>query len=132
MNNKDIKECRIYKRFPFREDILIDGTGMCRSRNISESGLYISTIQSFKKNSVLDVTIPFMGRKLTVDAQVRHSQPGVGMGMMLVDLNAEQRAKIKKLIERITKKSAELRKRAEEKLKSEITTPKVMSDAELH
>ena len=47
--------------------------------------------------------------------------------MVLVDLNAEHRAKIKDLIESITKKSAELRKRAEEKLKSNITTPKGVS-----
>ena len=35
--------------------------------------------------------------------------------------------KLRNLIESITKKSAELRKRAEEKLKSNITTPKGVS-----
>ena len=79
MNNEDIKECRKYERFPFREDILIDGSRMCRSINISESGLYISAIQSYKKNSVMDVSIPYKGKKLTVNAQVRHCQPGIGM-----------------------------------------------------
>jgi diguanylate cyclase (GGDEF)-like protein/PAS domain S-box-containing protein len=132
MNNEDIKECRKYERFPFREDILIDATRMCRSMNISETGLYISAIQSYKKNSVIDVSIPFKGKKLTVKAQVRHCQPRIGMGIMLVDLNAEHRAKINGLIENITKKSANLRKKAEEKLKSKITTPKGMSDKEKH
>jgi diguanylate cyclase (GGDEF)-like protein/PAS domain S-box-containing protein len=130
MHNEDIKECRKYERFPFREDILIDDTRMCTSMNISEIGMYISAIQSYKKNSLIDVTIPFKGKKLTVNAQVRHCQPGSGMGMMLVDLNAEQRAGIKELIKGITKKPAEFRKRAEEKLKSKMTTHKVMSDKE--
>jgi diguanylate cyclase (GGDEF)-like protein/PAS domain S-box-containing protein len=130
MKHEEIKECRKYERFPFREDVLIDGTRMCRSMNISESGLYISAIQSYKKNSVMDVSIPYKGKKLTVNAQVRHCQPGIGMGMMLVDLKAEQRAKIKELIGGITKKPSELRKRAEKKIKSEITTLKVMSDKE--
>jgi diguanylate cyclase (GGDEF)-like protein/PAS domain S-box-containing protein len=130
MKNEDIKECRKYERFPFRENILIGGTGMCTSMNISESGLYISAIQSYKKNSVIDVSIPFKGEKLTVNAQVRHCQSGIGMGMMFVDVNAEQRADIKEIIERITKKRAELRKRAEKKIKSKISIPKVMSDKE--
>ena len=104
MGNEDKKECRKYERFPFREDIQIDGTRMCTSMDISEIGLYISAMQSYEINSVIDVTIPFKGGKLTVKAQVRHCQPGIGMGVILVDLNAEQRANIKELIESITKK----------------------------
>ena len=104
MNNEDKKEHRKYERFLFREDILIDGTRMCTSMDISEIGLYISAMQSYENNSVIDITIPFKGGKLTVKAQVRHCQPGIGMGVILVDLNAEQRANIKELIESITKK----------------------------
>ncbi len=104
MDNEDKKDCRKYERFPFREDIQIDGTRMCTSMDISEIGLYISAMQSYEINSVIDVTIPFKGGKLTVKAQVRHCQPGIGMGVILVDLNAEQRANIKELIESITKK----------------------------
>ena len=102
MNNEDKKDRRKYERFPFREDIQIDGTRMCTSMDISEIGLYISAMQSYEINSVIDVTIPFKGGKLTVKAQVRHCQPGIGMGVILVDLNAEQRANIKELIESIT------------------------------
>ena len=104
MDNEDKKDCRKYERFPFREDIQIDGSRMCTSMDISEIGLYISAMQSYENNSVIDVTIPFKGGKLTVKAQVRHCQPGIGMGVMFVDLNAEQRANIKELIESITKK----------------------------
>jgi CheY-like chemotaxis protein len=75
--------------------------------DISEIGLYISAMQYYENNSVIDITIPFKGGKLTVKAQVRHCQPGIGMGVMFVDLNAEQRAKIKELIESITKKPAQ-------------------------
>jgi CheY-like chemotaxis protein len=107
MNNEDKKEQRKYERFLFREDILIDGTRMCTSMDISEIGLYISAMQYYENNSVIDITIPFKGGKLTVKAQVRHCQPGIGMGVMFVDLNAEHRAKIKELIEGITKKPAQ-------------------------
>jgi CheY-like chemotaxis protein/Tfp pilus assembly protein PilZ len=97
-------ERRKYERFPFREDILIDGTRTCTSMDISEGGLYISSIQSYGENDLIDVTIPFKGEKLTVKAQVRYCQPGIGMGVMFVDLNAEQRGKIRKLIESISGK----------------------------
>jgi hypothetical protein len=107
MNDEDIKERRKYERFLFREDILIDGTRMCTSMDISEIGLYISAMQYYENNSVIDITIPFKGEKLTVKARVRHCQPGIGMGFMFVDLNAVQRAKIKELIESIIKKPAQ-------------------------
>ena len=107
MDNEGEKERRKCERFPFREDILIDGTRMSTSMDISEGGLYISAIQYCEKNSVIDVTIPFKGEKLTFKAQVRYCQPGIGMGVMFIDLNAEQRGKIKELIESITKKPAQ-------------------------
>ena len=107
MNTEDKKEPRKYERCPFREDIMIDGIIMCTSMDISESGLCISAIQSYEKNSVVNVTIPFKGEKLTVKAQIRYCQPGIGMGVMFIDLNNEQQAKIKELIESITKKPAE-------------------------
>ena len=107
MDNEGEKELRKCERFPFREDILIDGTRMSTSVDISEGGLYISAIQSYEKNSVIDVTIPFKGEKLTFKAQVQYFQPGIGIGVMFIDLNAEQRGKIKELIESITKKPAQ-------------------------
>lgn len=107
MANEGEKERRKCERFPFREDIVIDGTRISTSMDISEGGLYISAMQSYENNSVIDVTIPFKGEKLTFKAQVRYCQPGIGMGVMFVDLNAEQRGKIKELIESITKKPAQ-------------------------
>jgi CheY-like chemotaxis protein len=107
MDSEGEKERRKCERFPFREDILIDGTRMSTSMDISEGGLYISAMQSYERNSVIDVSIPFKGEKLTLKAQVRYCQPGIGMGVMFIDLNAEQRGKIRELIESITKKPAQ-------------------------
>ena len=95
-------ERRKYERFLFREDILIDGTRTCSSIDISEGGMYLSTIQSYEDNSAIQVTIPFQGDTLTVKAQVRYCQPGIGMGIMFVGLNIEQKNKIRKLIESIS------------------------------
>jgi|WetSurSiteA1Bulk_404760.scaffolds.fasta_scaffold02746_3 CheY-like chemotaxis protein len=106
MQNEHQPERRKHERIPFREDILIDGTRMSTSMDISEDGLYISAMQAYEENSFIEVTIPFKEEKLTVKAQVRHCQPGIGMGVMFIDLNDEQKAKIQELMTGITNKTA--------------------------
>lgn len=105
MDSQGTKEHRKYERFPFREDVLIDGTNMCSIMDICEDGLYISVIQNFENNSIIDVTIPFKGEKLTVQAKVRYCQPGIGVGIMFIDLQDEQKVMIKELIASITNKA---------------------------
>jgi two-component system, chemotaxis family, chemotaxis protein CheY len=100
--NENRQERRKHERFPFREDVLIDGSRMCTSMDISEGGLYISTIQSYAENDVIEVTIPFKEEKFTVSAQVRYCQPGIGMGVMFIDLKDAQKAGIRELISSVS------------------------------
>jgi hypothetical protein len=95
------KERRQHKRHPFREEIIIDGTKRCTCTDISDLGLYVSTIQSFEETGIIDVTIPVKGKDLTVKARVQYHQPGIGMGIMFVDLTDEQKAIIKDVIKKI-------------------------------
>jgi len=97
----DQKERRKHERYPFREEILIDGTKRCTCTDISDFGLYVSTIQSFEEKGIIDVTIPVKGKDLTVKARVQYHQPGIGMGIMFVDLTDGQKAIIKDIIEKI-------------------------------
>jgi hypothetical protein len=105
VNTHDNKGHRKHERFPFREDILIDGVTQCTSADISEGGLFISTIQRFEKDEVIELVIPMKGEKFTPKAQVKYCQPGIGVGLAFADLNDEQRAKIKELVESISRKS---------------------------
>jgi two-component system chemotaxis response regulator CheY len=98
MNNEVREERRKYIRVAFREDILIDGTKTCSTMDISKGGLYISTIQPYEVDTLIKVTIPLKKAKLTVKAVVCHCQPGVGMGVKFLNLNAQQEAKIEELI----------------------------------
>ena len=93
----DHRKC---ERIPFVEDILIDGTGWARSSDISEEGLYISSLQSFKRNSVLEVTIPVGQEKLTLKAQVQFCDKTVGFGLRFIHLNDIQKTKIRELIKK--------------------------------
>ncbi|TFG47930.1 MAG: hypothetical protein E4H40_05560 [Candidatus Brocadiia bacterium] len=62
-------------------------------------GLYISVMQVFQEDSVIDVTIPVKGDMVTVKAQVQYCQPGIGMGIEFVEMDDRQKAVIKELIE---------------------------------
>lgn len=98
MDKKEQKEQRRYERYLLREDILIDGRMQAYSQNICEEGMFLSTLNPREKGSVIQVTIP---SKLTVKAEVRNSQPGIGMGIEFVDLDYDQKRMIQRLIEEI-------------------------------
>jgi len=99
-----MKERRKFKRYPFREDIIVDGTKMCSTMDISEGGLYISTIQAYDKDGVIELIIPFKNEKITVKARVQHCQPGIGIGVKFIELDDKQREKIKEIISSFAKK----------------------------
>jgi hypothetical protein len=103
VSDQERTERRKRGRIPFREDILVDGTRLCTSTEISEGGLFVSALQYFEEGNVVEVSIPLREGKITVKAQVKYSQPGIGAGFIFIDLNDEQRAKIKELVESIAK-----------------------------
>ncbi len=95
---------RRHERFPFIEDILVDGTKSCRTTDISEGGLFISNIQSFENGDVMEVSIPTTSKKINAKAQVKYCQPGIGMGIAFIETDDELRIKIKKLVDSIANK----------------------------
>jgi len=96
---------REYQRYPFQEDIVIDNAIPCMSNNIGENGLSVSTLQSFVKNSIISVNIPFHGDKITIRAKVKYCQIGIGMGVEFIDLSNEQETKINRIIEHLKNSS---------------------------
>jgi hypothetical protein len=82
---------------------LIDGVTQCTSADISEGGLFTSTIQRFEKDEVIELIIPIKAEKITPKAQVEYCQPGIGVGLAFIDLNDVLTAKIKELVESIAR-----------------------------
>jgi len=105
VNDPDNKDLRRHERFPFIEEILIDGVNKCTSADISEGGLFISTIQRFEKDQVIELIIPVKGEKISVKARVTYCQPGIGAGLAFIDSNDVLRARIKELVESVAPKS---------------------------
>jgi Tfp pilus assembly protein PilZ len=105
VNDPDNKDHRRYERFPFIEEILIDGVNKCTSADISEGGLFVSTIQRFEKDQLIELVIPVKGEKFSVKVRVTYCQPGIGAGLAFIDSDDVLRARIKELIESVTPKS---------------------------
>ncbi len=92
------KERRNFIRVPFAKDIVINNDITAKSIDLSEGGLYVYTDRLFEAGSMVDVTIPLNGEKLTLKAKIQHTQPSVGMGLKFVYSDDIQRDKIKNLI----------------------------------
>ena len=101
MDNQEKEELRKDERFHFREDISIDGA-RCACMDISESGIYVAA-QYFAPGDIVDLTLPFKGRHITIKGQVHHCEHGFGAGINFIDLNDDNRVIIKQLIESLSK-----------------------------
>jgi hypothetical protein len=103
MDNQEKAEIRKYERFHFREDISIDGT-RCVCMDISESGIYVAA-QYLAPGVIVDITLPFKDRYITIKGQVQYCENGFGAGINFIDLNDNNRAIIKQLIHSISRTS---------------------------
>jgi hypothetical protein len=99
MQSMGIEERRHDERFPFVVDVILDGSRTCSSSDISRGGIYVDSMQAFEEGTLMDVTIPFRGEELRVRGEVRYCQSGVGVGIMFVDLDDEQKDKILEMVE---------------------------------
>lgn len=105
MENEYAENRRKNERYFFREHVLIDGTIPCTISDISENGLYVSAVQQFEEDRIVSITIPFKDKKVTVRAKVQYCQPGIGMGVMFVDLYNEQKSFLREIIEHLDETS---------------------------
>jgi two-component system cell cycle response regulator DivK len=108
MDTSDNKEHRKEKRINIKKDVLIDNKVLFKGIDISRGGLYVYTDTPFAENSVLNVTIPFKDKSITVKARVQHIQSGIGMGLKFIDQNDEQITLIQELIKSVMDESEKL------------------------
>ena len=106
VDKREYEVPRRHERFPFIEDILVDGTKSCRTTDISEGGLFISNIQSFESGDVMEVSIPTKTERIIAKAEVKYCQPGIGVGIAFIESDEELRIKIKELVDSVANRSS--------------------------
>jgi c-di-GMP-binding flagellar brake protein YcgR len=107
MDIKDLTERRKHERIPFIQDILIDSVKRVRSTDISEKGLYVSSVQPLDVGTVIEVAIPVDGETLEAKARVTFHDSRVGFGLMFLDLDDTQKIMIEKLVQSAIKKCSQ-------------------------
>jgi Tfp pilus assembly protein PilZ len=95
-------ERRKHKRVSIFQEMYFGDRSVRRMDDISEQGMFIATPDVYMIGSVLDLKFRLFNddQPITVKAEVRYVQEGVGMGVHFTDLKAEDRERIKKFIKR--------------------------------
>ena len=95
-------ERRKYKRVSIFQEMYFGDRSVRRMDDISEQGMFIATPDIFMIGSILDLKFRLFNddQPITVKAEVRYVQEGVGMGVHFTDLKGEDRERIKKFIKR--------------------------------
>ena len=102
MEAKDPREKRRYRRVKILQDIHFGDQGPRRVDDLSEEGMFIATPASYLPGSVLDLKFRIFGDDMPIEvqAEVRHIEEGVGMGVRFMNLKPEDRKRIRKFVER--------------------------------
>lgn len=99
-------EHRRSQRIFFKKPILINNSVKAQGLDISESGMYVSTGRHFPPGTIVVLSVPLEEETLSVRAKVQHSQSGVGMGLMFVELSNEQRISIRSFVADVSEEVA--------------------------
>lgn len=79
-----------------------------RITNLSEGGCYLDTVGEVRRGEIVGFRVLLSdGDFLYLEGEVRHYTAGVGFGVQFVDLNDEQMAGLKRLIEIVTQSGPE-------------------------
>ena len=102
MQSEKGSERRKYKRVRIIQEMFFGDRGIRKMDDISEQGMFIATPDVFMKGSILDLKFRLFNQDqpVSVKAEVRYVQEGVGMGMRFMNLKPEDRERIKKFVER--------------------------------
>jgi len=99
-------EKRKQKRVILQRPVLINKGIKVMGLDLSEGGIYVHTGRHFSPGSIVDVKLPLGQTNIELKARVRHSQEGVGMGLMFVDMGSREKDALRALINQLAAKRA--------------------------
>ncbi|HZS04075.1 MAG TPA: PilZ domain-containing protein [Blastocatellia bacterium] len=78
-----------------------EGVGIAQTRDVSLCGLYLSTRTVIPKGARLKLRLPInpeAGQYLVFDAEVAYSQPGVGVAVEFIGVDAESSRRLEEFL----------------------------------
>ena len=92
-------EHRRKKRITIVGDVIVDGNIKAKALDFSEGGIYVFIRDRFKKDDVVEVSLPFKETAIKLKAVVKHVEEGVGVGLRFFDLDNKQKTQISEFLD---------------------------------
>lgn len=85
------------------QDIFFGDGSTRRSNDVSEDGIFVATPAPYMAGSLIDLRFRLVpnGRPISVRGEVRHSSPGVGMGVQFMNLRRQDRTAIRDFVKTV-------------------------------
>jgi CheY-like chemotaxis protein len=101
---------RFVKKELITREVLINNLLTGHVIDIDPDGMFINVPAEIKEGASITLKLNAAGLPLVVKAIVRHSQPGVGIGIQFSGLNEDQEERLAEFIEQCTQEHAKLEK----------------------
>ena len=82
-----MQEKRIFKRVPYTDNVLINGSILVKGIDISEGGIYVHTGRKFAIGDIVRISFRLAATDLDLMAQVMSCQESIGMGLKFLNLS---------------------------------------------
>ncbi len=103
---------RRLKRELISKEVVINNLLTGHALDISPEGMLINVPADIKEGTSIALKLNVNGQPLVMKAIVRHSNPGVGIGVQFVGLHEAQEDRIEEFIEQCRKERAEIEKQS--------------------
>lgn len=100
-------ENRKHKRVILKRLVTLNDSLKMMGLDLSEGGIYVHTGRFFPVGLTLDLLLPLDKGDIKIKARVQHTQYGIGMGLMFIDLSSENLSVIRDFIENSSVKQEE-------------------------
>ncbi len=84
-------ERRREPRVIIKKEVVLNSAISAMGLDLSEQGIYIHTGRNFQLGSTVFISLPLDKGTVFISARVQHSKPGVGMGLMFLNMTLDQK-----------------------------------------
>jgi rubrerythrin len=110
----NLDSVRLFPRVSFSGSVMINEKTYAKSVDISESGIFLLTTQTFSEGTNIMLTFPIGNGVVASEAVVRYSVPSAGIGLLFSRLSENHRALIRAFVEEALQKISNESRRKQE------------------
>lgn len=90
---------RQFPRVRYHCDVMVDDGLVTKGASLSAGGMFVYTMGIFRPQHAIKVSFPLYDGNLAVAGEVRHYQPGIGMGLMFMGTSGMHAELVQKYVD---------------------------------